>query len=55
MEVVIDAMKEIERFEKEKDKLIENFVNEAECINSQIKYLRYLEQLKHGTGGENEA
>ena len=55
MKTVIDTTKEIERLRKEKDKLIETFVDEMECISSQIKYLRYLEQLKCGIGGENEA
>lgn len=55
MEVVIDTTKEIERLRKEKDELVETFVSKVECINSQIKYLRCLEQLKHDAGGENEA
>ena len=46
--MVIDIDAEIQRLKKEKEELIDRFVQKAEDINAQI---RYLKSLKERNGG----
>jgi hypothetical protein len=44
MMVNVDCDKEIERLKKEKDELVNRFIEKAENINAQIRYLKSLKE-----------
>lgn len=44
MTVSVDCDKEIERLKKEKDELVNRFIEKAESINAQIRYLKSLKE-----------
>ena len=44
MILVIDIDSEIQRLKKEKEELIDRFVQKAEDINAQIRYLKSLKE-----------
>ena len=47
-EVTIDCDKEIGKLRKEKEELIDRFVQKAEDINAQIRYLKLLKERNGG-------